>query len=99
MKVIDLIKYIIERMVEGTRAVMLHMLKYVPGVQGVDGEALDIGGYPLAYVPDRLKTQEMCERAVEDKPEALRFVPDHIMSDLLLNLIIPKRLQKPTGQY
>ena len=60
-KMSDLIKYIIERMVEGTVegtcAVMLHMLKYVPGVQGVDVEAVDIGGCPLAYVHDLFKTQ------------------------------------------
>ena len=77
---IDLIKHIIERMVEGTVeetcAVMLHMLKYVPGVQGVDDEAVDIGGCPLAYVPDHFKTQGMCIKAVEVDPCTLTLVPD-----------------------
>ena len=50
----DLIKYVIERMVEGTvegRAHMLHMLKCFPEDQGVDDEAVDIGVYPLVYWP------------------------------------------------
>ena len=27
--------------------------------------------------PDRLKTKEMCEKAVENDPWLLEFVPDH----------------------
>ena len=27
-------------------------------------------------VPDRYKTQEMCDKAVDDNPNALYFVPD-----------------------
>ena len=67
--------YIIERTIEGTCTVMLHMLKYVPGVQGVHDEAVDIGTYPLAYVPDHFKTQERCIKAVEEDPWQLLDVP------------------------
>ena len=32
----------------------------------------------LEDVPNHLKTQKMCERAVEDEPETLQYVPDHL---------------------
>ena len=35
--------HIIERTIEGTCTVMLHMLKYIPGVQEVHDEAVGIG--------------------------------------------------------
>ena len=69
--------YIIKRTIEGTCAVMLHMLKYVPGVQGVHDEVVDIGAYPLAYVPDGFKTQGICIKAVEEDPWRLLDVPNH----------------------
>ena len=77
----DLSKYLIERMVEGavegTCAVILHMLKYVPGIQGVDDEAVYIGGCPLAYVPDHFKTQGMCIKTVAVDLWQFWNVPDH----------------------
>ena len=79
-KMNDLTKYIIERMVErmveGTCAVMLHMLKSVPGFQGVNDKAVDIGEYPSAYVPNHFKTQGMCIKAVEADACTLKLVPD-----------------------
>ena len=47
---------------------MLNMLKYTPVVQGLHGEVVDIEAYPLAYLPDRFKTQGMCIKAVEENP-------------------------------
>ena len=32
--------------------------------------------YQLADFPHHFKTQEMCERAVENEPEMLEYVPD-----------------------
>ena len=32
----------------------------------------------LKYVLDHLKTQTMCERALEDEPDSLEFVPDNL---------------------
>ena len=40
-------------------------------------EAMRINTLSLPYVPDHLKTQEMCKRAVEKDPYTLKFVPDH----------------------
>ena len=54
-----------------TCAGMVNILKYVPGVQGVDEMS-----YPLALIPDVLKTQKMCEISVMECPWALEFVPD-----------------------
>ena len=33
--------------------------------------------WPLKYVPDHLKTQEMCDEVVAHNLSNLRFVPDH----------------------
>ena len=33
--------------------------------------------WPLKYIPDHLKTQEMCDEAVDIGPRLLEFVPDH----------------------
>ena len=32
--------------------------------------------YSLEFVPDRFKTQKICNEAVRRKPETLGFVPD-----------------------
>ena len=40
------------------------------------GETVLREPYILWYVPDHLKTQEICERAVEDEPETLEYVPN-----------------------
>ena len=55
----ELFKYIIERTIKGTCVVMLNMLKYIPGIQGVHHEAVDIGAYPLVYVPENLKSMDV----------------------------------------
>ena len=34
--------------------------------------------YVLRYVPDYLKTQEICKEAVSNNPYALEHVPDHL---------------------
>ena len=66
----------IERTIEGTCTVMLHMLKYIPGVQGVHDEVVGIGAYPLVYVADCFNTQRMRIKAAEEDPWQLRDVPD-----------------------
>ena len=40
-------------------------------------KAVEKNPYHLGDFPDRFKTQEACERAVEDDPEAIEYVPDH----------------------
>ena len=57
-----LIQFFIEEMGEEviklTCAGMVNILKYVPGVQGMDDE---VGPCSLALIPDEFKTQKMCE--------------------------------------
>ena len=91
-KMSDLIKYIIERMVEGTCAVMFHMLKYVPGVQGVDDKVVGIRGYSLAYVADYFKTQGMCIKAVEVDPCTLKLVPDQFKTQEMCKKAVEENL-------
>ena len=67
----DFIRYFIEEMtkeaIELTCAVMVNILKYVRGVQGVD-EAVSIGPRYLTFLPDYLKTKGMCNEAVCREP-------------------------------
>ena len=35
------------------------------------------GLYTLRHVPDHLKTQEVCDKAVHTEPRSLVYVPDH----------------------
>ena len=95
-KMSDLIKYIIERMVEGTVqgtcAVMFHMLKYVPGVQGVDDKVVGIREYSLAYVADHFKTQGMCIKAVEVDPCTLKLVPDQFKTQEMCKKAVEENL-------
>ena len=37
----------------------------------------------LHSVPDHFKTQEMCERAIEDEPETLEYVPNHFKTQTM----------------
>ena len=55
------------------RYILLHILKYISGVYD---KAVDIEPSSLEFVPDWVKTEEMCERPIEKDPWILRFVPD-----------------------
>ena len=74
IKMSGFIQFFIEEMgkevVELTCAGMVNILKYVPEVQRVDETS-----YPLALIPDELKTQK-CEISVLECPWDLEFVPD-----------------------
>ena len=37
-----------------------------------------MGPYSLGFVPDHLKMQEMCIKAVEVDPSFMELVPDHL---------------------
>ena len=50
------------------------LLEYVPWTQEMWG-----------WAPDRFKTQEMCNKAVEKDPWALRFLPDHLKTQKMCN--------------
>ena len=62
-----------KEVIELTWAAMLNILKYVPGVQGVDDA---VRRWSLAFIPDELKTQKMCGKSVAFNPYTLEFVPD-----------------------
>ena len=80
-KMSDFIRHFIEEMAEGVVkvacAAMLSMLKYAPWIQGVD-EVGHISPHSLELVPDKLKTQKMCEKAAEYDPRSLAYVSDNL---------------------
>ena len=45
------------------------------------------------YVPEHLKTQEMCNEAVQMDPWALRYVPDHFVTQEMCNEAVEKSLR------
>ena len=63
-----------KKVIELTCAGMVNILKYVPGVQGMDDV---VRSWSLALIPDELKTQKMCEKSVVFNPYVLDFVSDH----------------------
>ena len=36
--------------------------------------------FVIRYVPDQCKDQQMCDKAIDNYPHALRFVPDCYMT-------------------
>ena len=79
-----------EEVIELACAGMVNILKYIPGVQGVDDtvrpwplalipdelNSVVFNQYALEFVPDHFKTKKMCERAIEDETGTLELVPD-----------------------
>ena len=41
--------------------------------------------YSLEFVPDRFKTEEMCNKAMRREPYTQRYVPDHLMTQEMCN--------------
>ena len=85
-KMIDLFKNAFSYIIEGTCTVLLHILKYVSGVQEASDEVvarhyrllLEIYLLPMSglfFIPDHLKTQEMCNKEVNIEPCFLALVP------------------------
>ena len=72
---INLFKNVFWYTIEGTCAVLLYILKYIPGAQGAINEEVRGEPFLLIGVPDHFKKQEMCEEAVEKKPWLLHHVP------------------------
>ena len=67
----DFITYFIKGMtkeaIEKMSTVLVNILKYVPGVQGMD-EAVSIGPRYLIFLPDHLKTKGMYNEVVKIDP-------------------------------
>ena len=74
---INLLKMIIWYAIEGTRAVLLYILKYIPGAQEMINEEVRRNPSLLMGVPDHFKKHEMREEAVEAYPWLLHNVSLH----------------------
>ena len=68
------IKEIGKGVIELTCTGIVNILKYVPGVLGVDDA---VRPWSLAFIPDELEALKICEKSVFFNPYALEFVPDH----------------------
>ena len=53
------------------RYILLHMLNYIPGVQGLYDEGVCKEPRSFAFVPDCFKTEEINNNAVEKHPNTL----------------------------
>ena len=88
---IDLFKNALWYIIKGACTVLLHMLKYVPGVQGVHetvsirpryltfvlDQAVSRTPWGLKHVSDDLKDKWICEWVIHKNPRMLKYVPDH----------------------
>ena len=100
-KMIDLFKNAFWYIIEGACTVFLHVLKYVPGTQEAYEQEvvrhyrplLEIYLLPmlgLFFIPDHLKTQEMCNKEVDIKPHFLVLVPDRLRAEEMCNKAVCK---------
>ena len=69
---IDLFKKVIWYAIEGTCAVLLYILKYIPGAQEMINEEVRRKPFLLMGVPDHFRKQEMCEEVAEASPWLLQ---------------------------
>ena len=84
------------------RYALSHMLKYVPGVQGVDeavsirprcltfvlGQAVQKRPWGLKHVSDDLKEQRIYEWAVNKKIQMLEYVSDHFKTQEMCDDVV-----------
>ena len=101
-KMIYLFKNAFWYIIEETCTVLLHMLKYVPGVQEACDETvarhyrplLEIYLLPMSglfLIPDHLKTQEMWNEKVEIEPRFLTLVPDRLKTQGMCDNAVQNR--------
>ena len=45
----------------------------------------------LCYIPDHLKTQEMCKKLVEENPWLLEYVPNHFMTQKMCDDVVHRK--------
>ena len=69
---IQFIKEMDKGVIELTCVGMVNILKYIPGVQGVD-EAVHIRPSSFMLIPVELKTQKMCNEAMRENPGGAFF--------------------------
>ena len=81
---------------------MFQILKYVPGAQKAYDEVvayyfrlllercLPPMSSGLFFIPDNIKTQEMCDKAIEDEPRSLALVTDHLKAQEMFEKAVEK---------
>ena len=91
-KMIGLFKNAFWYIIEGTCTVLLHMLKYVPGMQEMCDEVVCRKPHSLELIPDIFKTQEMCDEAIGVDPYALWYVPGHLRMREMFERVVENEL-------
>ena len=76
-----------KEVIELTQVAIVNILKYVPGFQGVD-EAVSIKPRHLTFVPDHLKTQDMCNEAMKKDAYTLGDVSDHFKTQEMRKKVV-----------
>ena len=49
-------------------------------------KATEVKPWQLYYVPDHIKTQELCNDEVEEEPSSLQYVPDYFVTQKQLKI-------------
>ena len=86
----DFIQFIEEMgkgLIELTCVGMVNILKYIPGVQGVN-EEVHIRPFSSLLIPDELRMQKMCNEAVHENPPAFIVVPDCFKTQEMCNKVV-----------
>ena len=42
--------------------------------------------FPIRYLPDQYKTQQMCDKALDDFLTALKFIPDWFVTNVMIKI-------------
>ena len=68
--------------------ILLHMLKYVSGMQEMCDEEVCSDPRFLPFVPDCFKTPGICNEAVHRKPYTPWYVPDHLRTQKMFEGVV-----------
>ena len=88
----DFIQFIEEMskgVIELTCIGMVNILKYILGVQGMD-EEVHIRSFPFLLIPDEVRMQKMCNKAMRENPAAFFFVPDRFKTQEMCEKVVER---------
>ena len=74
-------------LIELTCVGMVNILKYIPGVQGVD-EEVHIRPFSCLLISDVFRTQKMCNETLDENPAAFIVVPDCFKTQEMCNKVV-----------
>ena len=66
---------------------IVNIVKYIPGLQGVD-EEVHIRPFSFLLIPDELRTQKMCNEAMHENPATFFLVPDRFKTQEMCNEVV-----------